>query len=96
MRSHWSGPGEVLDVVKSQGGTVYVTGHGAKDYLDHEMFEREGVQVRYMDYRKTLYPQQHGEFTPFVSILDLIANLGRDGARVIDSPAVPLKDLSHG
>ena len=29
--------------------------------------------------QKLPYPQPHGEFNPFVSILDLIANTGKEG-----------------
>jgi len=80
-----SGSERVLAIVQALGGRTYVTGHGARNYLQHEAFERAGVDVEYMDYRKTPYPQLHGEFTPYVSILDLVANLGRDGARCIHS-----------
>jgi hypothetical protein len=53
-----------------------VTGHGAANYLDHEMFEAAGVAVEYMAYSKTPWPRQGPVFTPFASILDLIANTG--------------------
>lgn len=88
-----AGSRRVLDVVKSVGGDTYITGHGARHYLDHEMFEDAGVQVRYMSYLKTPYPQLHGDFTPFVSILDLVANVGADGLNVIDSPSVHWKEF---
>ncbi len=78
----------VLAIVKHLDGDVYVTGHGARIYLDHEAFEAAGVQVEYMDYRKQPYPQLHGAFNPYVSILDLIANAGRDGREVICSGTV--------
>lgn len=81
----------VLDVVKQAGGTHYITGHGARQYLDHALFEAEGVHVEYLDYQKQPYPQLHGEFTPFVSVLDLIGNLGKDGARVMVSGSVDWK-----
>lgn len=83
----------VLDVVKSLGGDTYVTGHGARDYLDHELFDNAGVEVRYLAYRKTPYPQLHGEFTPYVSVLDLIANVGNEGAKWINSPSVNWKEF---
>lgn len=71
----------VLDVVHQLGGNVYVTGHGARNYLDHEGFEQSGVDVRYMDYQKRPYPQLFGEFTPYVSALDLLANVGAEQGR---------------
>ncbi len=80
-----SGSERVLAIVQALDGRTYVTGHGARNYLQHEAFDRAGIGVEYMDYRKTPYPQLHGEFTPYVSILDLISNLGRDGARCIHS-----------
>lgn len=75
----------VLDIVRAAGGNIYITGHGAKNYLDHELFEQNGIRVEYMDYQKTAYPQLHGEFTPYVSILDLIANIGKAGKIYIHS-----------
>jgi hypothetical protein len=75
------------DIVLAIGGETYITGHGAKNYLDHDMFERAGISVKYMDYRCTPYPQLHGPFTPYVSSLDLIANCGKQGAAFIASQA---------
>ena len=83
----------VLAVVKHLRGNVYITGHGARHYLDHEWFEREGVQVKYIDYQKRTYQQLHGEFTPFISALDLIANEGKAGERIITSGTVPWRDF---
>jgi hypothetical protein len=73
------GTQRVLDIVQHFGGTRYVTGHGAKNYLDHAAFEAAGVGVEYMEYRKLAYPQPHPPFTPYVSILDLVAGMGMEG-----------------
>jgi hypothetical protein len=88
-----AGSQRVLDVVKKLGGTIYVTGHGASNYLDHALFEQQGVRVEYLDYRKAPYPQLHGPFTPFVSALDLIANCGTEGRDVIASGTIYWKDF---
>jgi len=86
---------KVLELVKTMKGGVYITGHGAYDYLDHELFEQNGVKVQYMDYGRTPYPQLHGEFDPHVSILDLIANVGVGGKKFITSGTVDWKDFIH-
>lgn len=83
----------VLEIVKYLKGTIYVTGHGARNYLDHELSEREGVTVEYMDYQKKAYPQLHGVFTPYVSILDLIANIGKEGGKVISSTTINWREF---
>jgi len=88
-----SGWARVLEIVKRTEGDVYVTGHGARNYLDHEAFERAGVRVEYMDYERRPYPQLHGAFTPHVSILDLVANVGRAGRSVIASGTKPWREF---
>ena len=85
----------VLAIVKSFGGETYVTGHGARNYFGHELAESMGIAVEYINYRKTPYPQLHGDFTPFVSILDLIANVGRDGRQVLNSTTLPWRTFLH-
>ncbi len=86
----------VLDIVLALGGRRYVTGHGARNYLDHGLFEEAGVRVEYMDYQRLPYPQQHGQFTPYVSVLDLIANCGPEGRRFICSGSVYWKEFIDG
>lgn len=81
------------DLVKFLDGTIYITGHGARNYLDHMLFERSGIAVRYMRYQCIPYPQLHGEFTPYVTALDLVANCGRDGVHVIRSSTVDWKEF---
>jgi hypothetical protein len=85
--------GRVHDLVVRLKGNRYITGHGAKNYLDHELFEKSDISVEYMDYRAVEYKQLHGEFTPFVSALDLVANLGRNGREIICSQAVPWRQF---
>jgi WbqC-like protein len=83
----------LLAITKQLSGTVYITGHGARNYLDHELFEKSSVRVEYMKYNQTEYKQLHGDFTPFVSVIDLIANEGKDGRRLIASSSVYWKEF---
>ena len=72
---------------------TYITGHGALNYLDHSQFEDHDINVHYMDYKKLPYPQLHGTFTPFVSILDGIANCGNSASHLLCSNAIYWKDF---
>lgn len=83
MAFEGGGSERVLAICRELGATHYVTGQGATDYLDHAAFEAAGIAVEYMDYEKRTYPQLHGDFTPFVSALDLLANCGQAGRDVI-------------
>lgn len=76
------------------GATDYISGHGAKRYLDHGLFDRAGVRVRYMEYANVPYEQLYGDFLPYVSSIDLLSNVGRDRSRaLLTSPAVYWRDL---
>lgn len=88
-----SGTDRVLEVVKQLGGNKYITGHGAVRYLNHEKFEKAGIDVEYMNYLCTPYPQTNGTFTPYISALDLVANLGRAGDEVIASQTKPWREF---
>ncbi len=63
----------LLDICHATGAGEYVSGPLARDYLDVELFAREGVAVRWFDYSGYRpYAQLHGDFEPSVSILDLL------------------------
>ncbi|CAB3724790.1 hypothetical protein LMG1873_04260 [Achromobacter piechaudii] len=79
----------LIDLCRALQGATYLTGHGARHYLDHAAFEANGIDVSYMGYGCTEYPQLHGEFTPYVSPLDLIANRGPQGIADIGGQPVP-------
>lgn len=83
----------VLNIVKEVGGSTYITGHGARNYLDHNQFESCGINVEYMEYLSLPYPQKWGEFTPYVSGLDLVANLGKGGSHMIRPKTIPWKEF---
>lgn len=78
------------------GASIYVTGLGALEYLDHDQFERQGIGVRYMDYRKQPYPQVHGGFTPYVTVLDAIANCGDEARGLLLSGSTDWKECVDG
>jgi hypothetical protein len=83
----------LCDLCLAVGGKIYITGHGAIKYLDYELFERSNIKVEYMKYQMLPYPQLHGEFTPYVSGLDLVANCGKEGCKNIISESIYWKDF---
>lgn len=61
----------------AEAATVYLSGPAAKSYLDAGSFTRRDMTVRFMDYGPILhYPQLQEEFSPYVSILDMLFNCG--------------------
>jgi hypothetical protein len=83
----------LVNICNHFGAKVYITGLGALNYLEYDKFEESNISVHYMQYEKTPYKQLHGEFTPYVTILDAIANCG-DGVReLICSNSIYWKDF---
>lgn len=64
------------------GGTEYISGPAAKDYIEKTIFDERGIKLTWFDYADYLeYPQLWGEFTHGVTILDLLFNCGKDAHR---------------
>lgn len=64
----------VLNMCKSINANVYISGALGRDYMDDELFERNGIKVIYQDYHPKKYPQLWGGFLPYMSILDFVMN----------------------
>ncbi len=82
----------LVDICKTFQASVYISGLGALNYVDYAQFEENSTAFHYINYQKKPYPQLHGEFTPYVSIIDLIANCGKDGVKYICSESTYWKD----
>jgi hypothetical protein len=78
----------LVDLCRHVGADTYITGLGALKYLEHEQFETSRILVRYMDYQRMPYPQMFGDFTPYVSILDALANCGSRAQELICSESI--------
>jgi hypothetical protein len=84
--THLSSSDRVLDIVKSAGADVYVSGPSAKDYLVLDDFTDAGIKVEWMDYSAyPEYDQLHPPFTHAVSIIDLLFSVGADAPAFMKS-----------
>jgi hypothetical protein len=72
----------LADLCKQAGGTEYISGPSAKDYVEERIFTDMGITLTWFDYvGYPEYPQLWGEFTHGVTILDLLFNCGEDAHR---------------
>ncbi|MBB3315505.1 hypothetical protein FHT77_001347 [Rhizobium sp. BK181] len=68
----------LADLCAQAGGTEYISGPAAKDYIDETAFSERGLKLTWFDYHGyPEYPQLWGEFVHAVSILDLLFNCGK-------------------
>ena len=73
----------VVNLCRAVGATTYVSGVNGRDYLDRAAFGAAGIDLRFQAYREPRYPQMHGGFRPFMSVVDLVANCGADANRIM-------------
>lgn len=72
----------LINLCKQVGAKRYLSGPAAKNYLQEDLFLKEGIRVEWMNYEGYLqYPQMHPPFEHAVSIVDLLFNLGADANR---------------
>lgn len=75
----------LVAIVRHLGGTVFYEGAAGRDYIDEGLFVRHGIEVRFQDYRHPVYGQLHGEFTPYLSVVDVLLNHGHESLDIITS-----------
>ena len=74
----------ILDIIQHVGGKRYISGPSAKSYLNESLFRDHGIEVIWADYSHyPEHPQQSNIFCHYISILDLIFNVGPDATKFL-------------
>lgn len=72
----------LIDLCQQAGGTEYISGPAAKDYIDEKLFQDSAITLTWFDYSGyPHYPQQWGAFEHGVTMLDLLFNCGKQAAQ---------------
>ena len=72
----------LAEICAQAGGSEYISGPAARDYVDEQVFKERGIKLTWFDYTGyPEYPQLWGEFTHGVTIFDLLFNCGPDAYR---------------
>ena len=75
---------KLLSLVKATQADIYISGPAAKNYIVAEDYSNAGIQLVWKDYSGyPEYPQRGEKFNHFVSILDLLFNVGEDAPHYI-------------
>lgn len=73
----------VLDMCLQLKADFYIFGALGKDYADIDKFKRSGVEPYFQSYDHPTYHQLHGQFIPYMSIMDLIFNEGPNSLDIL-------------
>ena len=78
----------VLELCLKAGADCYLSGAMGRDYLDLDAFRLNGIEVQFQEYRHPQYRQLHGEFLPYMSVIDLLFNEGPNSLKILtgDTP----------
>lgn len=69
----------LVHLCQQAGGTEYISGPSAKNYINPKLFDDANISLSWFDYQGyPEYPQLWGAFTHTVSALDLLFNCGPD------------------
>lgn len=76
----------LVSICRARGAERYVSPPGSHVYLDGSTaFEDAGIELAYYHYRHPEYPQLWGAFEPYLSVVDLLFNVGPASLAVIRS-----------
>jgi len=70
---------KVIEICQQVNADYYLSGPAAKDYIHNDNFINNGIELVYKDYSGyPKYQQLWGDFSHYVSIIDVIFNCGKD------------------
>jgi hypothetical protein len=76
----------LIAITRFFGADTYLAGKGGHDYMKIETYEEAGIKVLFQDFCHPTYPQLFSEeFVPYLSVIDLIYNMGPKSLDVIRS-----------
>jgi len=73
----------LVEILSKVNATHYLSGLGAKDYFNPEPFKASDIEVAWQDFTHPIYPQKHGDFTAWLSSIDLLYNCGIERSKAI-------------
>ncbi|MCR4345087.1 MAG: WbqC family protein [Candidatus Scalindua sp.] len=73
----------LIDICKTLNGNKYLAGKDGNKYMDLELFEKEGIEVIFQDFKHPVYNQLFGDFEPYMSAVDLLFNCGDNSLEIL-------------
>jgi hypothetical protein len=81
----------LVDLCRLLGADVYLSGQGARDYLEEERFTQGGIRLLYQNFQHPFYPQAYAGFQTYMAALDLLMNCGPKSRDILlrQPPPIP-------
>lgn len=78
-----SGTGKLIKTLQQIGADKYISGPGAKDYLDTDMFCENNISLFWHEFCHPEYSQLYGEFVSHLSVIDALFHMGERTSELI-------------
>jgi hypothetical protein len=73
----------LIKIYKLFNADIFYEGAAGKNYIDEKSFIEQGIRVEYQDYKHPTYHQLYGDFIPYLSVVDLLFNHGKESLSII-------------
>jgi hypothetical protein len=73
----------LINLLGKVSASHYLSGIGAREYLQPELFAKAGIEVIWQNFVHPIYAQQFENFVPYLSALDVLFNHGTNKSREI-------------
>ncbi|MFQ5450335.1 MAG: WbqC family protein [Nitrospinaceae bacterium] len=77
---------KILWLCRKIGATHYLSGDAGKNYISPGEFSNNGVVVEFQNYRHPVYAQRFPGFVPYLSVIDLLFNMGEQSLGILRQP----------
>lgn len=83
----------ILNLCRSAGAKIYLSGPLGRNYLREELFRDAGIKIIYHDYHYPTYPQVYRGFEKPMCALDLLFNCGKRSLEVLMEGNITAADI---
>ncbi len=73
----------LIAITKHFDAGTYLAGMGGRGYMNLDIYDKDGIEVIFQDFKHPVYTQLFGDFEPFMSVVDLIFNHGDNSLTIL-------------
>ncbi|WP_440954687.1 WbqC family protein [Methanosarcina sp. Mfa9] len=67
---------KLFEIVQALNGEIYLSGPTGRDYLNEDIFTKNGIEVNFQKFDHPVYAQNYEGFVPNLAAVDALFNLG--------------------
>ena len=71
----------IMNICDKIGADEYISGPAARDYIDYnefQKFKQHNIDLYWFEFPHPVYPQLGDDFLPYLSVIDLLFNTGKE------------------